>query len=203
MPIDRSDITGVILAGGLSRRLHGVPKALIELGGVPLIQQVLKAFQPQVASVVINANDRLERFHCFQVPVLCDAFPGYRGPLAGIATVMAAAATPYVAVVPCDSPFLPRDLVSRLALALSNQGGRIAVASVAGRWQPVFALLSCELRSALERHLAAGGSKIDVWYSAHEARVVDFSDEGDSFLNINTADDLDEAARLLDARAAP
>ena len=203
MPIERTDITGVILAGGLSRRLHGTPKALIELGGVPLIRQVFDTFKPQVGTVVINANDRLERFQEFQVPVLRDAFPGYRGPLAGIATVMAVATTPYLAVVPCDSPFLAHDLVSRLSEALVNQGGRIAVASVAGRWQPVFAVLSCELRPALERHLTAGGSKIDSWYATHDPCVVDFSDEIDSFLNINTMDDLDHAARQLADRTQP
>lgn len=197
MTIGSSDITGVILAGGLSRRLHGTPKAFIELGGIPLIRHVFDALRPQVGAVLINANNHIERFQEYQVPVLADSLPGFRGPLAGIATAMAAATTPYLAVVPCDSPFIPRHLFLRLAAALEAHGSRISVVEVAGRWQPVFALLNCNLLADLDAHLAAEGRKIDHWYARFEPSVVDFTEEASSFLNINTYEDLRTAEQLF------
>ena len=199
-----AEVTGVILAGGRARRMGGVDKGLIELAGVTLMAHVHDALRGQVRNVLINANRNLDRYREFGAEVVTDRRAGYLGPLAGMAAAMHAAATGVIGTVPCDSPFVPPDLICRLYGALAASGDDIAVASDGERLQPVFLLAPTRLQSDLEAFLDSGERKIDRWLARHAVQVVDFSDCPDAFLNINTPAERDAIERrLLGALAAP
>lgn len=183
------DVTGVILAGGRATRMGGVDKGLVAVNGRPMIAWVIDVLRPQVGTILVNANRNLDRYREFGCPVIDDGDRDFRGPLAGIASGMRAATTPYVAFAPCDSPLVCGDLVARLRAALASAGTRIAVAHDGERLQPVFALLECSLHDDLVRYLDSGARKIDRWYAGHGFAQADFSDVADSFANINAPDE--------------
>ena len=185
-----SQVTGVILSGGRATRMGGTDKGLIPVNGRPMITWVIDVLRPQVAEVMVNANRNLDRYREFGCPVIDDGDREFRGPLAGIASGMRAAASKYVAFAPCDSPLVCGDLVARLHAALSAAGTRIAVAHDGERLQPVFALLECSLLDDLIRYLDGGGRKIDRWYDGHGYARADFSDVVESFANINAPDEM-------------
>lgn len=185
-----ADITGVILAGGQGRRMGGVDKGLQDLRGRPLVQWVLERLAPQVGSVLINANQNLPRYAEFGCPVLPDRIPDFAGPLAGLHAALAQTATPLIATVPCDSPFLPADLVQRLHAALAADNAELAVARAGGRVHRAFCLARRELLPKLDAFLAAGGRKVGLWHASLNAVEVAFDDEAAAFDNINTAEDL-------------
>jgi len=192
----RTGVTGIVLAGGQGRRMGGVDKGLVELGGRPMVAHVLARFAPQVAALLINANQNLERYAAFGHPVVPDAVGGFAGPLAGLHAGLTRAATEYAATVPCDSPFLPADLVARLRVALSAADAQLAVARTFDQPHPVFCLVRRDVLPHLEGFLAGGGRKIDAWYATLRVVEVAFDDEADAFRNINTADELTDAGRL-------
>jgi len=176
--------------------MGGTDKGLLELDGEPLVAHVVRRFASQVASVLISANRHPERYAGYGADVLADTLPDYPGPLAGILSGLRAARTPWLAVVPCDSPFLPADLVTRLAAALPAARG-IAVARAAGETQPVFALIPVALARSLDEFLARHERKIMGWYNEHPLGVADCEDVADSFMNVNTPAELAAAhARL-------
>lgn len=179
-------ITGVVLAGGQARRMGGEDKGLVELGGRWMIAHVIDALRPQVETVIINANRNLERYRELGWSVIADELSGFSGPLAGMASAMAAARTPDIVTVPCDSPLLPGDLVARLTAARGRERAEIAVAHDATRMQPVFALLDTSLLGDLRAFLEAGERKIDRWYARHRLALADFADESEAFINVNT-----------------
>lgn len=182
----RSEITGVVLAGGLGRRMGGNDKGLLEISGRPLITHIIDILRPQVGSVLINANRNLDGYRDFGFPVVQDVVGGFFGPLMGMASALQASDTPYLLTVPCDSPLLPVDLCVRLYRALTTANAEIGVAHDGARMQPVFALLRRELLQDLLVYLEQGGRKIDTWYAEHRFILVDFSDRTEAFLNINT-----------------
>jgi molybdopterin-guanine dinucleotide biosynthesis protein A len=184
------DITGVILAGGQGRRMGGVDKGLQDLQGRPMVQWVLDRLAPQVGSVLINANRNLARYAGFGCPVLPDRIPDFAGPLAGLHAALAQAATPLILTVPCDSPFLPADLVPRLHAALMADRAELAVARAGGRVHRAFCLARRELLPKLDAFLAAGGRKVGLWHDSLNVAEVDFDDEADAFDNINTPEQL-------------
>lgn len=186
----RPEITGVVLAGGLGRRMGGVDKGLVELDGRPLVAHALSRLAPQVATIVVNANRNADAYARFGYPVVRDAIEGYAGPLAGLHAGLGAASTPFVVTVPCDSPYLPHDLVARLAAAFSDDPIDIAVARTGKQAHPVFALVRRTLHAHLAHFLAGGGRKIDAWYAALRVREIAFDDEAHAFRNINTRDEL-------------
>jgi molybdopterin-guanine dinucleotide biosynthesis protein A len=188
--IARDAITGVVLAGGQGRRMGGVDKGLVELDGRPLVAWVLERLAPQVGSMLINANQNAERYAAFGHPVVSDAVGGFAGPLAGLHAALAAARTAWVATAPCDSPFLPRDLVARLAAAAAASNATLAVARTFDQPHPVFALVRVDVAPHLAAFLAAGGRKIDAWYATLAVAEVPFDDEAAAFRNINTAAEL-------------
>jgi len=185
-----SGITGVILAGGQGRRMGGVDKGLRELRGKPMIEWVLERFAPQVDAVLINANQNLELYARFGHPVITDEIGGFAGPLAGLQCALRAARHPLVATVPCDSPFLPADLVTRLATALQARQAQLAVARTGNQPHPVFCLCRRDVLPHLTQFLAEGGRKIDAWYATLRVVEVAFDDEADAFSNINTPEEL-------------
>jgi molybdopterin-guanine dinucleotide biosynthesis protein A len=194
--IDRSEVTGIVLAGGLGRRMsadgQGVDKGLQPFRGRPMAQHAIERLAPQVAALIINANRNLDRYREFGWPVVSDAVEGFAGPLAGLHAGMRHARTRYVVTVPCDSPFLPLDLVARLGAALaSTPGARLAVARTGDQAHPVFALVERALLADLEAFLASGRRKIDAWYAPLDVVEVGFDDEA-AFRNINTLQELSE-----------
>lgn len=188
-----SPVSGVILAGGEARRMGGNDKGLVQLAGRPMVEHVLAALRPQVEHVLINANRNHDAYRRFGVPVIADTMSGFQGPLAGMAAALRAVTTPLLVTVPCDSPFVPDCLVARLTRALDDAGADLATAHDGTRMQPVFALLRVELAESLELFLAGGGRKIDRWFADHRVASADFSDQPDTFLNVNTAE---EVARI-------
>ena len=181
-------VSGIVLAGGLGRRMGGVDKGLQPLRGKPMVEWVLARLAPQVDDIVINANQNLERYAAFGHRVVPDRVGGFAGPLAGLHAGLKFARHPLVVTVPCDSPFLPADLVSRLQAALG--ANQLAVAKTGEQAHPVFSLMKREVRESLEAFLAQGGRKIDAWYAALKVVEVRFDDEADAFRNINTLEEL-------------
>ena len=180
-------ISGIVLAGGQGRRMGGVDKGLQKLRGRPMIEWVLERLEPQVGEIIINANQNVETYERYGRRVVRDEIGGFAGPLAGLHAGLKAAKYPLVVTVPCDSPFLPGDLVSRLQ---KNLHGDLAVAKTGEQPHPVFALMKREVRESLEAFLASGGRKIDAWYAALKVVEVSFDDEADAFRNINTLEEL-------------
>ncbi len=183
-------ITGVILAGGLGRRMGGIDKGLQELRGRPLVHWVVERLAPQVDELLINANQNGKRYASFGHRVVPDQIPDFAGPLAGLHAALSAAAHLLVATAPCDSPFLPADLISRLFSALTATGADLAVARTFDQPHPVFCLCRREVLPHLTEYLAGGGRKIDRWYATLKVVEVAFDDEADAFENINTREEL-------------
>lgn len=183
-------ISAVILAGGQGRRMGGVDKGLVELSGKPMVEWVLERLRPQVDEVLINANQNPDRYRAFGVPVFCDDIGGFAGPLAGLHAGLGHATHPLVVTAPCDSPFLPTDLVSRLADALAANDADLAVAKTFAQAHPVFCLCRREVLPHLDAFLSAGGRKIDRWYETLKVVSVQFDDQEAAFRNINTREEL-------------
>jgi molybdopterin-guanine dinucleotide biosynthesis protein A len=197
-------IAGVILAGGLSRRMGGGDKCLRVLAGRPILAHIIERAKPQVAALVLNANGDPARFAGFGLPVAPDPIPGFAGPLAGILAGLdwAAAHAPDCRVVASfagDAPFLPRDLVSRFVEAFAAQTADLACATSAGQAHPVFGLWRVDLRDDLRRAIVDEQiHKVDLWTARYKLVHVEFSiDPVDPFFNANRPEDLAVAERLL------
>ena len=193
-------ITGVVLAGGLGRRMGDVDKGLQPLHGRPMVAAVIERFSPQVDELLINCNQNFDRYAAFGRRIVADQMPGFAGPLAGLQVALGAASHPLVATVPCDSPDLPKDLVHRLAAALQAAAADIAVASTDGRLHPVFCLCRRTLLPHLTDFLAGGGRQFGLWFSTLNTVEVAFDDQAAAFININTADELARHAQTLAGR---
>ena len=166
--------------------MGGVDKGLKSLRGKPMVQWVIEHFVPQVDELLINANQNLEAYRRFGFRVIPDLVTGYAGPLAGLHRALSEARHDLVATVPCDSPFLPDDLVSRLRAALEKKNAELAVARTGDQPHPVFCLCRKALLPGLTDYLESGGRKIDAWYAALDVVEVPFDDNPDAFSNINT-----------------
>ncbi|TDO16734.1 MULTISPECIES: molybdenum cofactor guanylyltransferase MobA [Halomonas] len=201
--ITRDELTGLILAGGQGRRMGGRDKGLEPFLGRPLVAHVRDRLAGRVVEVLINANRNAEAYAPFSDRVIVDAEGGFQGPLMGIYSGLRAATTPWLLVVPCDSPALPRDLVDRMVARLAasdgqHQGeGDIAVAFDGERLHPVVALIRTALVDDLAMALAAGERKIDRWYARHAWCRVDVSDCPDAFANLNSDDEKQRLERVL------
>ena len=183
-------ITGLVLAGGLGRRMGGIDKGLQDFRGEPMVAQVIRRFAPQVDALIVNANQNIERYAAFGHPVVPDVITGYAGPLAGLHAGLHACRTPLLVTSPCDSPFLPLDLVARLHEALEREGADLAVARTGEQSHPVFSLVRRHVLPGLTDFLDGGGRKVDLWYSALKVVEVSFDDQPDAFANINTLNEL-------------
>jgi molybdenum cofactor guanylyltransferase len=184
------EVTGIVLAGGQGRRMGGVDKGLVEFRGMPMVAHVLQRLEPQVDALLLNANRAIDIYSQFGYPVISDSIPGFAGPLAGLQSGMARAGTPLVAMVPCDAPLLPDDLVSRLLEALQMHGADLACVRT-GRWQqPAFCLCRTALLPDLTRFLQGGGRKVGAWYASLDCVEVAFDDQAGAFVNLNTPEEL-------------
>ena len=205
----KKTVVGVLLAGGLSRRMGGGDKNLRMLGGRTILERIIAVARPQVDALVLNANGDPARFAGFGLPVAADVVEGYAGPLAGVLTGLDWARTnapgaQWVASFATDAPFIPTDLVARLMAAVEREGADLACARSDGRDHPVFGLWPVRLADDLRRAMVEEGlRKVDVWTARHRLAVADFStDPVDPFFNTNRPEDLDEAERLLAAGLA-
>jgi molybdopterin-guanine dinucleotide biosynthesis protein A len=193
-PPSREAITGLVLAGGRGQRLGGVDKGLQPWQGRALVDHAIARLAPQVATVMISANRHLADYASRGARVLADAQGDFPGPLAGMLAGLRAAPTSWLAVVPCDSPGLPSDLVERLARGLAGRQGAVVARDLGAagiRLEPVCCLLATALADDLANHLAGGGRKVEAWLSRHAAPVrFDRADDGAAFANINTPEDL-------------
>jgi molybdenum cofactor guanylyltransferase len=203
-------VAGLLLAGGLSRRMGGGDKTLRMLGGRPMLTHVIERLGPQVGTLVLNANGDPARFAAFGLPVVADTVLDFAGPLAGVLAGMRWAQTHapnarWIASAAADTPFFPTDLVERLHAAAKGSGQRIALAASADGMQPVFGLWPIALADDLERSLKEGTRKILAWTETHDTAVVTFGplrirDRAiDPFFNANRPGDLAEAEALLEA----
>lgn len=184
------EMTGLILAGGLGRRMGGVDKGLQLLAGKPLVHHVVERLAPQVGKLLINANRSRIDYAALGYPVVPDTIPDFAGPLAGLQAGLAAADTPWVLTAPCDSPHLPLDLADRLLAGAVAQGSQLAVARSEGRLHPVFCLCRTDLCSGLEAFLHGGGRRVMQWCEENGVAIVDFDDQPTAFRNFNTLEDL-------------
>lgn len=182
-------VFGVILAGGLGRRMGGVDKGLQLLNGETLAARALARLAPQVGALAINANRNRETYAAFGYPVLPDRLPDFPGPLAGLHAALLASDRPLVATVPCDSPFFPLDLVARLKAALEAEDAELAVARTAERSHLVFSLCRKTLAESLETFLQAGGRRVGEWQGSRRRVEVLFA-ENEAFRNLNALEDL-------------
>jgi len=189
MNMARNDITAIILAGGKGRRMGGLDKGLIEYQGRSLVSHVIERLQPQVGSMLINANRNLETYQRYGFPVIEDSLPDYQGPLAGFAAGLQAASTDFVLVVPCDGPHLPHNLVSRMIKALQRESADISVAHDGERLQSVYALMNQGVLPSLQACIQSGHRRVDAWYASEKTALTDFSDTPESFFNVNYPED--------------
>jgi molybdopterin-guanine dinucleotide biosynthesis protein A len=195
--IDKQHITGLILAGGRGTRMGQVDKGLQSFRGMPMAMHVLLRLSPQVGELIINANQHLAAYEAFGATVWPDQIEGFAGPLAGLQAGLTHCETSYLVSAPCDSPFLPLDLVARLSQALLIEDADLAVATtielrdgVASKQaHPVFSLMKASLLPHLSQFLASGGRKVDAWYASLNVTEVVF-EESDAFRNINTLNEL-------------
>lgn len=193
-------VMGVILAGGLSRRMGGGDKGLSLLGGRTILERIVARLRPQVDVLFLNANGDASRFHALGLPILPDGVPDFPGPLAGVLAGLdhaAQAGFAQVAVVPCDTPFLPGDLVARLRDGAGE--GRGAVATSAGRRHPTSALWPAGLREALRKALVDEDQRrVETILRRHDFAEVGWpADPFDPFANVNDPGGMAEAQALL------
>lgn len=187
-----TDIAAVILCGGRGSRMGGADKGLQAFNGVPLALNALFRIQPQVAEVCINANRNIGVYEGFGVPVICDTYADYPGPLAGFHAGLVNTNLPYLMTIPCDVPLFPSNLVSEMANAFEKSNDlELVVARAGGLPQPVFCLMSTQVIGSLETFLRSGQGKIDKWYEQLKITHVDFSD-GQAFHNLNTLAELQQ-----------
>jgi molybdopterin-guanine dinucleotide biosynthesis protein A len=196
-------ILGVVLAGGLARRMGGDDKARIRIGGKTILERVLARFGPQCTRIILNANGDPARFADTGLPVVPDSVPDFAGPLAGILAGLDWAAAhvpevPDIVTAPGDCPFLPDDLVARLAAARQSAGVPLACAR-SGEWRhPVLGLWPVALRDDMRKALIEEKlHKIEAWTARHGIAIADWpATPIDPFFNVNTPQDAAEAERL-------
>lgn len=190
----QKDVTGLILAGGMGRRMQGTDKGLVSLAGREMVSWVIDALKANVAEVIVNANRNELAYKNYGVRVIADSIEGYQGPLAGVEAGMAAATTSWIFTCPCDSPMQSSELLpymwKQVQAQLANDADiRIGLASDGQRTQPVFSLLHTSLLPSLREYLQSGERKIDRWFAQHSMTTVDCGEYADSFVNVNTDDE--------------
>jgi molybdenum cofactor guanylyltransferase len=202
-------VVGVLLAGGLARRMGGGDKPLMTLGDKPLLDRIIERARPQVDALIINANGNPARFAPYGLPVVADPVAGFAGPLAGVLAGMewTRANRPdclLTATFAADTPFFPRDVVANL-LEVLEAGADIACAHSGGRNHPVFGLWPTALANDLRASLVEDGvRKVDVFTGKYRLRAVEFADHPfDPFFNVNRPEDLARAEEILLSAVEP
>ena len=199
-----SDTVGVILAGGQGRRMGGVDKALVPLGGTTLIERAIARASVQVSDLIINANGDPKRFAHLKLPVVADPVAGFVGPIAGILAGLGwmRANRPkarWLASFSCDTPFFPIDMVERLVAKASSEKAKVAVAASGGQHHHIFAVWSADISATPEDVLVRDGfRKMETWIASFSNVHVSFdTDPFDPFTNVNTPEELARAEAYI------
>ena len=195
MTTKTQNISAVILAGGKGSRLGGVDKGLVKLNNLTLVQHVINQIQPQVSQIMISANRNLDVYKGYGFPVYEDEINDYAGPLAGILKALQQCKSEWLLTVPADSPFVPNNLVERLSENM--QDNKIVIPHDGKYLQSTFSLIHKSLESDLKKFLQQGERKARLWMQQQAHTIVDFSNQTDAFININTEDDLKKAEKHL------
>lgn len=197
-------VLGLLLAGGLARRMGGGDKCLLPLGGRPMLAHAIDRLRPQVAALALNANGDPGRFAAFGLPVVADTVPGFAGPLAGVLAGMGWASrtddkADWLVTAATDTPFFPHDLVARLLDAALTADATVAFAASSGRAHPVFGLWRLSLEKALAHALTQEDErKIDRFAARYKTATVTFEALPlDPFFNVNRPEDLVEAEERM------
>ncbi len=190
-------IDAVILAGGMSRRMGGNDKGLVELNSQPMIKYAIDRIKPQVDRIMINANRNLTRYAEFGYPIISDEKTDYLGPLAGMIAALKNTQADYLLVVPCDCPLLPTNLVSRMLEKIESEDAELTIASNGISEQPVILLLKPELKGSMKVFLDGGDRKVFLWYAKHDYVITDFSDQPNAFVNVNTPEQKQQLAKTI------
>ncbi len=191
--MDKNDITAVILAGGRGTRMGSTDKGLQNFNGTPMALHALLRVGAQVGYSMINANRNLSAYESFGADVWPDGNDEFAGPLSGFVVGLEHCETAYLLTVPCDTPFFPQDLASRLYIGLQANDADIAMAAQGGHTQPVFCLIKNELLESLLAFMKSGGRKIDAWTATQKTVIVHFdgpTDDARAFANANTLAEL-------------
>ena len=186
----QTKVTGVILAGGLARRMENQDKGLIRFKGQPLVSYAIAAMSPVADQAIINANRNLSDYQQFGLPVVSDQTDSFDGPLAGILAAMLVAESGILLVTPCDSPLVKASHLKKLLLTRKEHDADVAVAFDGERLHPVFLALKTSLKSNLHDYLQSGQRKLEHWLKQQNFVMVDFSKESNIFININSLPDL-------------
>ena len=188
----QTKVNGVVLAGGLARRMGGQDKGLVDYNGRAMIEYALEALAPVVDEVFINANRHLEQYRQFGYTVISDQTETFDGPLAGVLSAMLQADAEILLVIPCDSPLIQSSHLQKILTARAKVNADIAVAFDGQRLHPVFLALKRSLASSLQEFMSSGQRKIDIWLEQHHVVRVDFSETPQIFLNVNTLEELSD-----------
>lgn len=202
MAQQQQSVTGIILAGGMARRMGGMDKGLIQLAGHPMIEYVINGLSPQIEHLLINANRSQDHYAQYGYPVFGDAVEEFAGPLAGIAAALEHSPTELILTVPCDGPWLPADLKSRLLQRLEEEQADACVCHDGDRRQPVFGIFHKRLRPAIVNYLESGERKLQKWLDGQNVAMEDFSDYPEAFTNVNTPEERDRVEALLELQSA-
>lgn len=187
---EQNKVTGVILAGGLARRMDKQDKGLVLFHNKPMVSYAVAAMSKVTETVLINANRNKKDYMQFGCTVIADQTNTFDGPLAGVLSAMIHAKTDLLCVMPCDSPLIKAEHLQKLLTTLTNKNVDIAVAFDGQRMHPVFLALKTSLQKSLKNYLQEGNRKIDCWLQQHSLANVDFSQNAEVFLNINTLSEL-------------
>jgi molybdenum cofactor guanylyltransferase len=184
-------VSGLILSGGRSSRMGHHDKGLVMLNGKAMIETVKNILIPQVDNLIISANQHMEQYKQFHDIVLADEYDDYRGPLAGIYEGLKyIKKESFLLVVPCDGPLLPSNLCQKMLTAIAATDAKLATVFDGTYRQPAYSLIHQSLTDNLQLFLAQGGRKMGQWLSENQTQLVDFSDQAEAFININTEADL-------------
>ena len=189
--IDKNNITAVILSGGRSSRMQGEDKGLILLNDKPLIGYVADVVNSKVVRLLISANRNIDAYQKYG-EVISDELSDFQGPLAGIVKAMSVVSTPYLLVLPCDSPLVNEIVIDRLIQCMTDKDMDICVAGDGVRIHPTFALIKTSLKDNLLDFLDSGERKLGLWIEQNNFQKVDFSDQPKVFINLNNPQDFDK-----------
>lgn len=182
-------VTGLILCGGQGRRMGGVDKGLIQVGGKSLVESAITLLKPQVGDIMISANRSLDTYASFGMQIVVDETPGFNGPLAGVFAALKECGTPWLLTVPCDAPNFGGDLAERLLGRVLLEKAEICCARDVSRLQPTFCLYNVRVRNSLENYLDRGERKIDLFFNDQKTAFETFDDD-ERFLNLNSGQDV-------------
>ncbi len=188
--LNQTKVTGVILAGGLARRMNNQDKGLVHYKGSPLVSYAIAALTDVTDQIIINANRNREHYQVFGLPVVADQTDNFDGPLAGVLTAMIYTDADVLVVVPCDSPLIKAEHLQKLLAARAENAADVAVAFDGERLHPVFLAIKTSLKTSLENYLASGQRKAGDWLEQQKTVTADFSNEPEIFVNINTLTEL-------------